>query len=261
MRAERKINEGIEMAASLYGGQITIERGNFGGFQHAYRIRETGYFVPGVTSVLNILDKPALIQWSASLAAKYVNDNLPVNPTAEQVQGVCDRAKIEWKSVRDTAGDIGKDVHAFAEKIFRGIPAELPTHPKALKAIEALQKWIADSGVKPIDVELICFSKSAFFAGTMDLLADVGGKLTYIDLKTGKGIYREHRLQCGAYKFAWEEEHREPIQKIIIVNVNKETGKPKILEIEDRAEMKFYENTFLRAHALAENLKKMDNYA
>lgn len=259
--AKRKSEPQIEISASLYEGQVTIQRGNFGRIKHAYFWLEKGYFVPGVTSILGILDKPALLPWAAGLASKYVQENLPENATKDQIKEVCEKAKSEWRSVRDEAGDIGTEVHAFAENLFRGKPTAVPSNPLVQNGVTALQAWIAEHDIQPIEIERVVFSQACFVAGTMDMLAAVNGKLTQVDFKTGKGIYPEHKFQTGIYKRAWEEENRERIEQNIIVNLDKLTGKPKILVLDNQDEMDFHADTFLRIKAVNDNLKKMGEYA
>lgn len=250
----------IEIEASLYGGTITIQRGDFGRKKHAYYWAEKDLFVPGVTSILGILDKPALLPWAAKMAGEYVKANLPEGASKAQIEAVCEKAKTEYNSIKEAAGDIGTQVHKVAESLFMGQPIEMPANPLAINGIRALQDWLSANDVRPIDCEKVVFSKSAYFAGAMDLLCALNGKLTEIDLKTGSGIYDSHYFQTAAYKFAWEEEHQEEIEQIAIVNTNKLTGKPKIKLITDRAEMQFYTDTFLRTKSLSDNLKKMDSY-
>jgi hypothetical protein len=259
--AKLKEEPRIELSASLYGGSVTIQRGDFGRQKHAYYWVEKGYFVPGVTSILKILDKPALLNWAAGLAANYVAQNLPNEPTKEQTKAICEKAKTEWREVRDAAGDVGTQIHKFAENLFRGIPQALPDDPLVQNGIKALQEWIAANDVQPIEVERVVFSQACFVAGTKDLLAAVNGKLSQVDLKSGSGIYPEHMFQTGIYKRCWEEENREQIQQNIIVNLNKKTGKLKTLVIDNQDEMNFHADTFLRAKALNDNLKKMGEYA
>lgn len=262
MQANPKTETGpkIELEAKLYDGTVTIQRGDFGRKKHAYYWAEKDYFVPGVTSILGILDKPALLPWAAKMAGEYVKANLPVGANQEQINSVCELAKTEYNSIKEAAGDIGTQVHAVAESLFKGQPIEMPSNELAVNGIKALQEWIGENDLKPIDTELLTFSKSAYFAGTMDLLASLNGKLTEVDLKTGKGIYSDHYFQTSAYKFAWEEEHKEKIEQIVILNLNKLTGKPKIKLISDESEMQFYVNTFLRIKAVNDNLKRMDKY-
>lgn len=257
---KHKTEPRIEVEASLYNGEVTIQRGDFGSKRHAYYWKEKDYFVPGVTSILSILDKPALLPWAAGLASKYVEKNLPESPTKEQIKAVCERAKTEWRTVRDAAGDVGTRVHAIAESLFKGVPVELPTDPLVVNGLKALQEWLSANEILPIESERIVFSKSYFLCGTMDLLAAVNGKLSEVDFKTGSGIYPEHKFQTAIYRDAWQEENKEDIEQIIIVNLDKKTGKPKVLTISDKAEMQFYADTFLRIKSVNDNLKKMSEY-
>lgn len=259
-QAKKRFRANIEKSASLYGGAVTIQRGDFGRIKHAYYWLEKDYFVPGVTSILRILDKPALLPWAAGKASEYVRKNMPENPTKAQIKEVCEKAKTEWQRLRDEAGDIGTEVHAVAEALFQGRPIKLPENEQAQNGVKALQAWIKANDIRPIDTELIVFSRECFVAGTMDMLASVNGKLSQVDFKTGSGIYKEHLFQTGIYRRAWQEEAGETIEQNIIVNLNKKTGEPKIVTIADPAELEFHSDTFLRTKAVHDNLKKMRDY-
>lgn len=259
MKAAPAENNGpkIEKEASLYNGEVTIQRGDFGGNSHAYYWVERGYFVPGVTSVLRILDKPALLQWAANKATDYVRQSMPENANKAKIGEICDKAKSEWRRIRDEAGDIGTQVHAMAEALFNGLPIQVPSDPRAQNGLKALQEWIKANDVRPIEQERIVFSKSVFVAGTMDLLCALNGKLAQVDFKTGSGIYPEHLFQTGMYRDAFQEETGERIELNVIVNLDKKTGNPKILEITDENELRLHADTFKRAKALKENLDKV----
>lgn len=251
----------IEKEASIYNGTITIQLGEFGRKKHAYYWVEKDYFIPGVTSTLGILDKPALIPWAASMASGYIQDNLPENADKSQIAEVCKKAKTHYRDFTDKAADIGTEVHLYAQNLFKGEPIQVPDNSLVINGVQALHTWLNENQVQPIDVEQIVFSKSAFFAGMVDLLAGVNGKLSLVDFKTGKDIYREHRIQtAGAYRFAWEEEHQEQIEQVIIVNTNKLTGIPKIEIIDDPSELQLYADIFLRTKSLNDLLKKLGDY-
>lgn len=255
-QAAHKQDARIEVSASLYGGQVTITRDD----THAYYWVERGYYIPGVTSILGILDKPALMPWAAKMTAEYVIANMPEGADKATIERVALEAKGAHTRKKEAGGAIGTVVHKFAEHLFKGKPAEMPTDEQAIKGITALQAWIKANDVRPIDVELVTLSREAFFAGTMDLLASVNGRLTLVDLKTSSGIWPEFKLQTAAYRFAWMEEYGEHIEQIVIVNTDKKTGKPKILEITDEREMQFYADTFLRCKALHDNYKQIGRF-
>lgn len=251
----------IEVEASLYGGSITIQRGDFGHQKHAYFWKEKGLFVPGATSVLGILDKPALIQWAANKASEHVEANLQPGASKEEIKRVCAEAKSRHVRLKEEGGEVGHSVHELAHKLFLGQPIVVPDDKATKNGLIAIQEWLRSNDVRPIDIEQICFSKLAYFAGTFDLLCSLNGKLTLCDLKTSNFVYDEHKMQLGGYRFAWEEEHHgEHIEQLCIIHLNKKTGKMKPYIWSDIAAMDFFSDTFLRTKALSENLKKMGDY-
>lgn len=250
--------DGLE--AKLYDGTVTIQRGDFGSNKHAYFWKERNTFIPGATSILGILAKPALIQWAANKTSEYVVQNLKEGASKEEIERVCLEAKEKHVRLKEEGGDVGTKIHALAEKLFKGQPIEVPTEPMVLNGFNALREWIAANDVQPIESEKIVFSKSAFVAGTMDLLAAVNGKLAQVDLKSSTGIYPDHKFQVGGYKFCWEEESGEVIEQNIILHLNKKNGKMKPYVIDDKRELQFHVDTFLRTKALSENLRKMGEY-
>lgn len=251
----------IEQEARLYGGQFTIQLGTFGRQRHAYYCPEKDVFIPGATTILSILDKPALLNWAAKAATDHVRANLPEGADKATIERVCDEAKGAHTRLKDAGADIGSQVHDFAQRLFEGKPVELPSDPAAQRGIKAIQEWIAGNNVMPIDVERIVFSQSAFFAGKFDLLANVNGKLSLCDIKTSSGVYKEHKLQLGGYRYAWEEENKgERIEQLVIIHADKKTGKVKPYHYDDPAEIQFYTDTFLRVKAVSENIRKMGDY-
>lgn len=70
-----------------------------------------------------------------------------------------------------------------------------------------LDMWESiDWQIDPICVETALFCHDPRYAGRMDMLAKVDGKLTLIDLKTGRH-YPEHVIQAAAY---WHALNRKP---------------------------------------------------
>ena len=44
-------------------------------YEASHRYKLDGQWVPGVTTILGVLDKPAIPKWAASQVAEYVADN------------------------------------------------------------------------------------------------------------------------------------------------------------------------------------------
>lgn len=251
----------IHIETKLYDGSVTIQRGDFGRQKHAYRWVEKDLFIPGATSILGILDKPALIQWAANKTAEHVKANLKEGADKAEIERVCGEATKYHVRLKESAGEIGSNVHELAHKLFSGQPILVPEDEPTKNGLTGIMQWLKENDVQPIDIERVAFSKSAFFAGTFDLLAALNGKLALIDLKTSSFVYKEHKLQLGGYKFAWEEEFpKDRIEQLCILHLNKQTGKMKPHIYDDPDEMQFFTNTFLRVKQAADFFKQMRDY-
>lgn len=209
---------------SLYGGDVRLE---FDPARHAYTWN--GKFIPGVTSILRILDKPALIQWAANMAAEYVLDALPLDDSTpihlDVLKDVCKEAKSAHRRISKDAADVGTVVHAFAERALVEQRVKLPQDPLARKGAEAFLGWLHATEHHAINVERMVFSKTHYYAGTCDFYGHIAGKVCVMDLKTSSGLYPEMLLQIAAYAIAISEETGEQINDGWIVRLCKKTGK------------------------------------
>jgi hypothetical protein len=225
-----------------------------------YNIEGSEY--PSVTTILGAIAKPALIAWSANVEREMVmnasvqlyNDiagTPKMSPTAYLMS-----LKTRVGTVRagqkelQKAGDIGSQTHALIEWNLRArLMQEAGPSPhisdKAMWAFMAWEDWAKSVDLKPIWVEQTVWSDTHGYAGTMDLLAEVNGKLTVLDWKTGKAIYPEAQLQNAAYRHALREMgHGDPVQGII-VRLPKNTEDPEFeAKLIDTPEPKLME-TFL----------------
>jgi hypothetical protein len=57
----------------------------------------------------------------------------------------------------------------------------------------------------PIASEKLVYSSDHGYAGTADLVGTLNGQLALLDIKTGRGVYPEYKLQLAAYAVAWGE--------------------------------------------------------
>jgi hypothetical protein len=167
-----------------------------------------GKSVPGVTTILGVLDKPAIPKWAAKSVAEYVADN-PAGVDELRSIGrdglVKALADVPWGD-RDRAANRGNEVHDLAERYLAGeiidVPEELVGHVEA--AADFIDAW----GIDPVLSEAPVGSREHRYAGTLDLVADItagpfAGTRAIVDWKTGRsGIYKEAAFQTTAYSFA-----------------------------------------------------------
>jgi len=113
----------------------------------------------------------------------------------------------EWYLQRGTA------VHACAAMVARGHEFE---HDPAIDGqVRACRKWFADFAPKVEAVEAQVYSLQYQFAGTLDLLAYVDGRLTVVDWKAS--ISPAVHYQLAAYALAYEEQHKVKVVQGVAV--------------------------------------------
>lgn len=160
-----------------------------------YRDPASGKRVPSVTTVIRMLNKPALMGWYAKQAAQYAEDHWSELAALEPAERVAHIAKAADRT-KDDAGDKGDSVHIFAEAWLKGEP--IPSiRPDMESAVAALFGWFDRVKPRMLASEVSVWSETGY-AGTFDLLAEIDGEIWLLDYKTGKGIYPEVGLQLAA---------------------------------------------------------------
>ena len=204
---------------NLYEGTVLLE---FNEAKHAYTWENK--LVPGVTTILKRLNKPALMPWAAKQTSDYVKKNAKDGMTKREIVMLAEEAKGAYRRFTDEAADIGSAVHGYAEGILKGENPARPDHPAAVKGVEAFEKWMDSHKVKCLASEMMIFSKSMFYAGTCDFYGYIDDELVVADLKTSSAIYHDYLLQTAAYEMAISEEANVLIPARWIIRLDKKTG-------------------------------------
>ena len=186
---------------------VTVANGKKVKVHTVYKNQE-GVRVPGVTTALGILNKPALIHWAWNLG----------------IQG------IDYKAFRDDKADIGTLTHLMALSYEKGERADTDYFTQAqidlaetcfLKYLD----WHERHKIESIFLEKQSVSELYQYGGTLDHYCLLDGIPTLIDYKTGKAIYTEQFYQLAAYKNLLEEEGNKVDQCIILrLGRNEEEG-------------------------------------
>ena len=155
----------------------------------------------GVTTLIsNGLPKPALVNWAArTVAEKAVNewDALTELPVAERLKTL---TKAPDES-RNAAAVKGTRIHALAEKLGDGqeveVPDELAGHVES--CVRFLDEWQPET----VTSESPVYHEKYLYAGTLDLIADIGIDRWLLDWKTSaSGAYGDTAFQLAAYRYA-----------------------------------------------------------
>lgn len=184
--------------------------------------------VTGVTTVLKVINKPALLQWAANCAVDFLENIDFEKIDVEYLNRKFKEARTAYRKKADKAADTGSLAHAWVEKyINTKIKGEKePEREEALALMtDNFVKWVDENKVKFLSSEQRVFSRKFWYAGTYDFDCEIDGKIYIGDLKTSSGIYSEMFFQTAAYQNAIQEMNEPsevPIQGNIIVNCKKD---------------------------------------
>jgi hypothetical protein len=197
---------GATVALQIPGPQEIPAVGVYMTPEHRYYLNGQGP-VPSVTTVLGILDKPAVVAWKARATADAIIGNWPhvSKLIAEEGQDAAAKWAVkEADKTRDTAAALGTSVHRLADLIgSQESPVEgITIADEHLAYVRAFQAFLARYGGSQsiVSSEKAVWSANGY-AGTYDLLMDIEGSLWLIDIKTSKGYYPEYGLQLAGYRW------------------------------------------------------------
>lgn len=164
-----------------------------------------GTIIPGVTTILGILNKPALIPWANKLG----------------LEG------IEVGKFVDEKAAIGTLAHQMIADHLRGQTTDTSEYSKlqidqAENAMLSLFEWEKTHRLHPLLIEQPMVSEIHRFGGTPDFIGTINDdmELTLIDFKTSGGIYPEMLVQAAAYR-GLAFEHELDVRKGRIIRIGR----------------------------------------
>ncbi|MCX7336321.1 MAG: PD-(D/E)XK nuclease family protein [Hyphomicrobiales bacterium] len=173
--------------------------------RHLYYFNGSGPW-PGVTTVTDILDKPALTKWHRTQVAEAAIANAE-RLLADRESGNVEAAIAYLLAIR-TEGTNGRErgtrIHAALESVLRREP--LSVEDRDMPAVAGARAWLNEHSVRPLEVEAYLIHETLGYGGTCDLIAEIDGEVTLVDWKSSKSVawpdgrvYAEMRLQLAAY--------------------------------------------------------------
>ena len=175
---------------------------------HTRYVNDKDVRVPGVTTILKLLAKPALIHWAWKMGTEGE----------------------DYRKRRDKASDIGTCAHYMIECDIKFKEPDLSeysqtTIDKAENAYLAWVDWCKGFGkYETLDSELALVCNN--YGGMLDWVIEKDGKPILVDFKTSSGIFPEMVYQLAAYKHLWNNhfDARHPIEECYILRIGKEDG-------------------------------------
>ena len=151
---------------------------------HATYKDSAGKRLVGVTTILAVMAKPALIKWANNLGL----------------------AGIDSTTYVDNLADVGTLAHHMILCKFKNATPDMSDFTEnqikmATASLASFTSWESSHEVKPLVTEEVLISEEFGFGGTPDLLCELDGIVTLLDFKTGKALYPEVLYQLGAYAY------------------------------------------------------------
>jgi hypothetical protein len=165
---------------------------------HSYTL--DGAPVPGVTTVLGVMAKPALINWAARMAADYALDRwdeLAELPTSKRHAAIAGAHRDRNKDARNR----GTRIHTFGALLAAGTAVDVPEDLAG--PVNAYARFLDTWDMQPVLTESPCVHTTYGYGGTFDAVVTtpkLGGDVL-LDIKTG-GVFPEAALQLAAYRHA-----------------------------------------------------------
>lgn len=154
--------------------------------------------LPGVTTILNLLDKPGLNAWKVheAVVAVVTAPDLPGETIDQKLVRVLETESQQDEEARK-ARDVGAQIHAAIE-----LALNTKEWDQSLAAfVNPVLEWVKSSG-RVVWTEKVLVGDR--FAGKADLLLEHDLMLLLTDFKTAKKLpqkdsWPEHKLQTAAY--------------------------------------------------------------
>ena len=139
-----------------------------------------GLWYPRVTQIVSMKAKPGLYKFYAEQESFEAGEMIKAQSAEE-----------------------GTLIHETVEAILSGHSPVIPDNIRP--AIEAFMIFLNHNQVLAKQIEERLVNKKHHYCGTLDVLAEVNGKLGVLDIKTSYSIYRDYGIQTSAYVAALVE--------------------------------------------------------
>ena len=177
---------------------------------HSYKVE--GVKVPSVTRIVDACFPKNLTDWAITIGEE------------------------EYHRILDEALDIGNYTQEWIE-VYIEQGSDIPDREhNSFNSINAFLKWEQEFKPEWLSQETKVYCDRFKYAGTVDAVAKINGRVCVIDFKTSKKIYKPYHLQVTAYAQAIKRMaglRQWPLG--IILRLDKETGQyqQKVFEPKD----------------------------
>ena len=200
--------------------------------KHKYTIQKPDGSLIGplisVTTICDLLNKPALKGWAARMASDYFKAELlrlgKSALTPDALDKIANAAKTAYARTAKDAADLGTACHAIFEAILKGQePEQIP--PELAEPARDFKRWRLSTDIEIVAMELAVASLAYRYGGRVDAVgySEQRGGWGIVDYKTSSGFYgNEYAYQGGGgYAHALEEQYGVKVKWCDIIRFGK----------------------------------------
>ena len=169
-----------------------------------YRLAD-GTIVPGVTTILGVMNKPALVKWANNLGLQGIDSSAYVDETAKI-------GTLAHEMVQEYLGGPEWDRSAYN-------PGQIDL---AENAVLSFFEWERRnvSSFETVFIEKQFVSETNRYGGTVDWYGELDEQMWLVDFKTCKALFPEHTYQTAAY-WALLLEHGYRVDGVRILRIGR----------------------------------------
>lgn len=187
-----------------------------------YKLKDNT-IVPSVTTIVGLLNKPALVNWANKLGLQGIDVGKYVDKLAEV-------GTLAHQMILDYFRKVETDFFEYSPEI----------KDKAENSFLSFLEWAKGKNIEPLALEIESVSESLRFGGKFDFYGWINKVKTLIDFKSGSGIYSEMGIQLSAYKHLIEENNIGFPEQCMIVRIPRdetESFETKVFETKNNFEI------------------------
>jgi hypothetical protein len=229
--------------------------------EHWYVHTQTGLSVPSVTTVSSILEKKWIVKWKIKEAVSYILTTEGDVLSEKDMDRVLESSYLASEKKVLVAQTVGTIVHDTIEKWFEKylLEGKRPTktlvsmyQPKfvidqtthlkynttqtqVIAALRSAQSFIDKHDARPLALEICVGDVKYGYAGKLDALMWVDGKIEIWDWKTSNVISLDdptYPIQINAYRKAFEDMTGLSVEKQKIIQLSKHEDRFTWYEVE-----------------------------
>lgn len=143
---------------------------------------------------------------------------------ADKLSAAAAKAGMEWFERKDRRAQEGTNVHEKVLEILaagKRVPSLADVADEERGYSQGVIAWWRTKMPKPIATEQVVYSPTHRFAGRIDLIAEIDGLVSIVDLKTGF-IGPGAHAQLAGYQLAAEESGFGPVEQTLLLKVTPE---------------------------------------